>query len=171
MFLKQMFSGMQRHEVERCISVLREFTKWRPGPAGRGGDRRNVRTVSDADMDAVNTILRTVRTRIIASTRNGLSGSSSFSSSVRTSDTQNSHSWTAPSQQTSGTSSSDLLNLLFRHVASNRTCQLPSQLQAFSQNRKQELCASVNGGTELGPLPKMRMDAAGLTLPPLRCMR
>jgi hypothetical protein len=66
MVLQQMFSIMQPHEVQSCIAVLREFTKWRPGPAGRGGDRANVRTASDAGADPVDAVLRTVRQRIEA---------------------------------------------------------------------------------------------------------
>ena len=34
-----MFCMMQPHQVANCVLVLREFSKWRPGPAGRGGDR------------------------------------------------------------------------------------------------------------------------------------
>jgi hypothetical protein len=64
MVLQQMFSVMQPNEVQICIAVLREFTKWRPGPAGRGGDRANVRTASDAGADPVDAVLRTVRQRI-----------------------------------------------------------------------------------------------------------
>lgn len=67
MVLQQIFSVMQRHEVDNCIAVLREFSKWRPGPAGRGGDRFNVRPSSDAGMDAVDAVLRNVRRRIEAS--------------------------------------------------------------------------------------------------------
>ena len=67
MVLQQIFSVMQRHEVENCIAVLREFSKWRPGPAGRGGDRFNVRPASDAGTDAVDAVLRNVRRRIEAS--------------------------------------------------------------------------------------------------------
>eukprot|EP00960_Hanusia_phi_P010960 322119-Hanusia_phi.AAC.2 len=37
--LQQMFCMMQPHQVANCVLVLREFSKWRPGPAGRGGDR------------------------------------------------------------------------------------------------------------------------------------
>ena len=64
MVLQQMFAAMQPHEVFNCIAVLREFTKWRPGPAGRGGDRASVRTASDAGVDAIDEVLRTVRQRI-----------------------------------------------------------------------------------------------------------
>jgi hypothetical protein len=63
MVLQKMFSIMQPNEVQSCIAVLREFTKWRPGPAGRGG-RANVRTASDAGTDPVDAVLRTVRQRI-----------------------------------------------------------------------------------------------------------
>lgn len=66
MVLQQMFSTMERREVDHCISVLREFCQWRPGPAGRGGDRANVRSASDAGLDAVDAVLRNVRQRIEA---------------------------------------------------------------------------------------------------------
>ena len=33
------FKGMSPQQVEQCISVLREFMVWRPGPAGRCRDR------------------------------------------------------------------------------------------------------------------------------------
>ena len=39
MVLHQMIAVMAPEEAERCLAVLREFTTWRPGPAGRGGDR------------------------------------------------------------------------------------------------------------------------------------
>lgn len=68
MVLQQMFSIMQRHEVDHCIAVLRDFSQWRPGPAGRGGDRASgVRGSSEAGLDAVDAVLRNVRQRIEAS--------------------------------------------------------------------------------------------------------
>ena len=64
MVLHQMMTTMQQHEVERCIAVLREFTKWRPGPAGRGGDRAMRATV---EAHARDPIPRNVRQRIESS--------------------------------------------------------------------------------------------------------
>jgi len=64
MVLQQMFSTMERRDVDHCILVLREFSSWRPGPAGRGGARANVRCASDAGFDEVDTVLRNVRQRI-----------------------------------------------------------------------------------------------------------
>ena len=61
MMLHQMMTTMQQHEVERCIAVLREFTKWRPGPAGRGGDRAMRATM---EAHARDPIPRNVRQRI-----------------------------------------------------------------------------------------------------------
>ena len=66
MVLQQMFSVMQSHEVDLCLAVLRDFSKWRPGPAGRGGDRAStgVRSAGEASLDMVDTVLRNVRQRI-----------------------------------------------------------------------------------------------------------
>jgi hypothetical protein len=67
MVLQQMFAVMHRHEVDNCVAVLREFCKWRPGPAGRGDDRFNVRPAHVAGLDTVDEVLRNVRRRIEAS--------------------------------------------------------------------------------------------------------
>ena len=67
MVLQQMFVVMHRHEVDNCVAVLREFCKWRPGPAGRGGDRFNIRPAQAAGFDTVDVVLRNVRRRIEAS--------------------------------------------------------------------------------------------------------
>jgi hypothetical protein len=63
MVLQQMFTVMSPQEVEQSVRILRDFTKWRPGPAGRGGDRA-VRTASQAGLEEV---LRNVQQRIAAS--------------------------------------------------------------------------------------------------------
>ena len=64
MVLQQMFAVMGPQEVEHCVEVLRDFSRWRPGPAGRGGDR-TVRTASEAGLSR-DEAMRSVRRRIEA---------------------------------------------------------------------------------------------------------
>ena len=64
MVLQQMFAVMGPQEVEHCVQVLRDFSRWRPGPAGRGGDR-TVRTASEAGLSG-DEAMRSVRRRIEA---------------------------------------------------------------------------------------------------------